>query len=183
MASGRMAIYRSERALGRSRSRHLLGGAGSRRALGGTMAQLSYDVGLWLYVLVLLCMVGLVAFLSLAQTTSVAKQVERMESLEGELRQLKWDNNALLLQIVQYQQMLRIQQQARAMGLSEAEDIEYVEVVLDQPDTSSGGDIAQDSPSSLPMGSSPLPVWLRHVVRQFAEWAAGGTARAEQLEQ
>jgi len=183
MASGRIAISRSERALGPARSQHLLGRAVSRRVLGGTMPQLSYDVGLWLYVLILLCMVGLLAFLHLAQTTSVTKQIEEMESLEGELRQLKWDNNALLLQIVQYQQMLRIQQEARAMGLAEAEDIEYVEVVLDQPDTSLGGDIAQHSPLSPPMGPSHLPVWLQHVLRQFGDWAGGGTARAEPLEQ
>jgi hypothetical protein len=69
------------------------------------------------------------------------------------------------------------------MGLAEAEDIEYVEVVLDQPTTSLGSDSAHRSPPSSPTDSSPLPVWLHDVVRQFAEWIGGGTARAEHLEQ
>ena len=72
-------------------------------------------------------MIGLVAFLYLAQTTSVARQIEEMEKLERELSHLRWDNNAVELQIAQYQEMSRIQREARALGLREPEHMEYIE--------------------------------------------------------
>lgn len=164
MASGRTAVTRSARALGQARPR------------------LPSEVGPWLYILFLLCLIGLVAFLYLAQTASVALQIEEMESLEKDLRDLKWDNNALLLQIAQHQQMSRIKQEATAMGLAEAEHVEHVEVLLDQPDASLGGDIEHDSPSSLPMASSHLPAWLNQVARQFGRWTSGGIVRADELD-
>jgi len=182
MAGGRIAVSRRERVLGRTMPRHLSGRDMSSQALGGTIPQLGYDVGPWLYVLALLCMVALVAFLYLAQTTAVARQIEEMESLERQLRQLRWDNNALLLQIAQYQKMSRIKQEARDMGLAEAQDVEYVEVVLDQSEKSSDGDIAPHVPSSLPTTSSHSPAWLEHVMRQLRNWLSVDTVLAEQLD-
>jgi cell division protein FtsL len=151
-------------------------------ALGQAGRRLPSEVGPWLYILLLLCLIGLVAFLYLAQTASVAKRIEEMESLEEDLRDLKRDNNALLLQIAQRQQMSRIKQEARAMGLAEAEHVEHVEVMLDQPDASLGDDMAHNSPSSSPLGSSHLPAWLNRVVRQFGRWTSGHIVRAEDLD-
>ena len=172
MADGRIGTSRTEQTLGPARS--------SQAVFGEAIPQLSHDVGPWLYVVALLCLVGLVAFLYLAQTTSVAKQTEEMESLEGELHRLKWDNDALLLQIAQHQRASRIKQEAKAMGLGEADQVEYIEVALDRPDVSLGGDMAERSPSSLPMASPRFPAWLDRLVAQFGDWASGGPVPADQ---
>jgi len=155
--------------------------SGSEHSPKRAISEPADDLKRWLYVLVLLVLVSLVAFLYLAQASYVAKQTEEMKALESNLRELKKDNNALLLRIAQYEQMPRIEQEARALGFGEPEHIGYVEVVLDEPAPLLGGEAAPDSLSPSPDVSSHLPTWLHNVLCQFREWVNLGTAGAGQV--
>ncbi len=170
MAGGRRAASGNGSASGRATSRH---------DLGEVIPRLSPDVGPWLYLLALFCLLSLVAFLYLRQTTSVVKLIQEMEELEQQRRHVNWDNNALRLQIATRQPVSRIQQEARAMGLGEAESIEYVEVYWDEP--GSGVDGA-GPPHSVPTPQATLavPTWLRPLVQQFGDWASQDVGSAEQ---
>ena len=170
MAGGRTAVSGSGSALVR---------ATSRDDSGKVIPRLSSDVGPWLYLLALFCLLGLVAFLYLRQTTSVVKLIEEMEDLEHQGRHLDWDINALRLQVATRQPISRIQQEARGMGLGEAEHIEYVEVQWDEPGGPADGTGSQHT-APTPHGTLALPAWLQPLVQQFGAWASQDVGLAEQ---
>lgn len=170
MAGGRRAASGSASASGRATSRH---------DSGEVVPPLSPDVGPWLYLLALFCLLSLVAFLYLRHTTSVVKLIDEMEYLEQQRRHLNWDNNALRLQIATRQPIARIQQEARAMGLGEAESIEYVEVQWDEPGSGVDGTGSQRNVPT-PQAPLALPSWLRPLVQQFGDWASPDAGSAEQ---
>jgi len=161
MGSGRIAASRSETFLGQA------------------IAQLSDDLRRWLYVLALLCLISLLAFLYLTRASHVARQIEEMRGCESQLRELRRANSAILLQIAQCEQLPRIQQAARDLGLGEPQHIEYVEVVLDQPAPLFGDEMAREPPLSSPVDSSHLSGWWQKALCQFADWILGSVARAE----
>jgi cell division protein FtsL len=170
MAGGRRAASGNGSASGRATSRH---------DSGEVIPRLSPDAGPWLYLLALFCLLSLVAFLYLRQTTSVVKMIDEMEDLEQQRRHLNWDNNALRLQIASRQPIARIQQEARAMGLGEAEHIEYVEVQWDEPGSGVDGTWPQHNVPT-PQATFVLPSWLRPLVQQFGAWASQDVVSAEQ---
>ncbi len=170
MAGGRRAASGNGSASGRATSRY---------DSGEVIPRLSPDVGPWLYLLALFCLLGLVAFLYLRQTTSVVKLIEEMEYLEQQRRHLNWDNNALRLEIARRQSIARIQQEARAMGLGEAEHIEYVEVQWDEPVSPVDGSGSQHNLPT-PQATFAVPSWLRPLVQQFGAWASQDVGPAEQ---
>jgi|GEM_PF-2033826 len=151
----------------------------NKNALPRAIPLVSYDLQRWLYVLALLCLISVLAFVYLAQASYVTKQIEEMENLEHKRGEIEQDNSALLLQIAQYEQMSRLQQEARALGLDEPEHVEYVEVVLDETATSSLDNVAYDPRSSSPASPSYLPAWWHSIVHQFGDWIKGGTAQIE----
>jgi cell division protein FtsL len=156
---------------------------------GRTIAQLSRDLGAWLYVALVLGLVTVLAFIYLAQASYVARQIDQMVQLETSLAELHEENSALLLRIAKYESMSRIKTEARAMGLSEARQLEYIEVVLDDAGPASQRDVVQDLPTSavtggqqfasLPNEPPPVVGVLRlapTIAQQFQGWICGGTA-------
>ena len=113
---------------------------------GRIIAQLSRDLGAWLYVAVVLGLVSVLAFAYLAQASYVARQIDLMAKLEGDLDVLHEENGMLLLRIAKVEDMSRIKAEARAMGLGEATHIEYVVVVLDDPQPAAQGPPATLNP-------------------------------------
>jgi hypothetical protein len=116
--------------------------------------------------------VAIVAASYLLQTTYVAEQAAEMERLETALREIRWVNNDLLLDIAQHQEMARIESEAVRLGLGPARQFEYVEVLVDAPASSIGegaakGWLAGDAVSK------HLPDWLSQLLGQFMAWASG----------
>ena len=136
---------------------------------------LSLDLKMWLYVLLALCMVSVLAFVHLGQTSDVAKQIEQMEQLEVQLLELKQGNNGLRLQIAEFEQMPRLMQQAQALGLGKPERIEYVEVSVPQPVAMTGGVVSRSVDRALTPMASPSPTWWIQAVQQFGSWVQVGS--------
>ena len=150
---------------------------------GRAIAQLSRDLGAWLYVGVTLVVVSALAFVYLGQASYVARQIELMVKLEEQIHDLHEANNALLLQIAGHEDMSRIKAEARAMGFGEAQQVEYVVVVLDDAsstvpkDAISGltSSAANGAPSSVPLLGDRVPTTagLRlasAIAQQFQSW-------------
>ena len=148
------------------------------------IAQLSGDLGLWLYLAIVLVVGTALAFAYLAQASYAARQIETMVELEQKLSELHEQNSVLRLQVAGYEDITRIKSEARAMGLGEAAQVEYVEVVLDEPATPGG-----TAPSSKAGGdqSSALSGWnsvtdwpgvrfVSVIARQFQAWISRGVA-------
>ncbi len=156
---------------------------------GRIIAQLSRDLGACLYVAVVLGLVSVLAFAYLAQASYVARQIDLMAKLEGDLDVLHEENSMLLLRIAKVEDMSRIKAQARAMGLGEATHIEYVVVVLGDPQPAVRADTTLNSlangatavRSSVASEGNDVaaPEGLRLVsaiAQQFQGWISGGTA-------
>jgi hypothetical protein len=159
---------------------------------GRTIAQLSRDLGAWLYVAVVLGLVTVLAFTYLAQASYVARQIEKMVKLEQRLGELHEENSALLLRIAKYEELSRIKSEAQAMGLGEAKHVEYVEVVLEEATPGPQGDAVRELPTGansggqqavppkydtpLTIGSLPL---APTIVQQFQGWIRRGTSGRE----
>jgi hypothetical protein len=148
------------------------------------IAQWSRDLGMWLYVAALICLVSMLAFVYLAQASYVAGQMEQMVGLEYQVRTIKEDSNALLVCIARYEDLSRIKTEARALGLGEPKHVEYVEVVVDEPLSPTGwggGDSPHGSSAGEGIGlQPPSPGLWSKAVQQFRQWIVGGTVRAEQ---
>ncbi len=151
-----------------------------RPLLGGALPWLSADVGPWLYVLAALFLISLLGFVHVGQASYVARQVEDMGKLESQLYELKHRNNTLRLRIAQREQMPWIKQQARAMGFSEPQHIEYVEVWVDEPPPAAGGGAEHEGRAPAPLALSQLPGWWHGALRQFSDWVRVGNSRAGQ---
>jgi hypothetical protein len=115
---------------------------------------------------------AIVAGAYLGQTTYVAGQAREMEKLERQLREMRWANNDLLLEIAQYQDMSRIEREAAESGLGPAQQFEYVEVMVDGLPSPSGGGAAEGVSGRVAV-LKHLPEWLRRMLEQFLAWAAG----------
>jgi cell division protein FtsL len=156
---------------------------------GRTIAQLSSDLGAWLYVAVVLALVSVLAFVYLAQASYVARQINEMVELEQQLDVLHEENSALLLRIAKYEDMSRIKTEAKAMGLGEAQHVEYVEVVLDDASPAPQGDVVRGLPTSavsdgqqsaplqndMPLAAAGMRL-PSTIVQQFEGWIGSGTA-------
>jgi hypothetical protein len=147
------------------------------------IAQLARDLGGWLYVAGTLVLVSVLAFVYLGQASYVARQIELMVELEQQIDDLHEANNALLLQIAGHEDMSLIKAEARAMGLGEAKQVEYVVVVLDDATSAvlkgaaSGltTSAANGAPSSVPLLADRVPTTagLRlasAIAQQFQSW-------------
>lgn len=156
---------------------------------GRTIAQLSRDLGAWLYVAIVLGLVSVLAFVYLAQASYVARQIDLMVELEQQLDVLHEQNSVLLLRIAKFEEMSRIKSQATAMGLGQAKSVEYVEVVLDDASPVAPRDSTQGSPTSGVHGGQssgslenqglPATGALRFaptIAQQFQGWIGRGTA-------
>jgi hypothetical protein len=159
---------------------------------GRTVAQLSRDFGVWLYVGAVLSLVTVLAFVYLAQASYVARQIEDMVMLEHELDDVHEVNSALSLRIAKYEDMPRIKTEAKAMGLGEATRVEYLEVVVDDAGPGSQGDVIQNLPtgaiggnqqSGLSQSGATYAVGgLRvapTIAQQFQGWIGRGTAQRD----
>lgn len=119
------------------------------------IAQLSRDLGAWLYVAGTLVLVSVLAFVYLGQASYVARQIELMVELEEQIDGLHEANNALLLHIAEHEDMSRIKAEARAMGLGEAKQVEYVVVVLDGVSSTVPNDAVSSLATSAANGAQP----------------------------
>lgn len=154
------------------------------------VARLSRDLGAWLYVAVVLGLVSALAFVYLAQASYVAGQIDEMAELERKLDLLHEENNALLLRISRYEDMSRIQTEARAMGLGEAQQVEYVVVVVDDSGPVQWEDVVSGLPPGAVRGTLPSASLQNEgapttaglglaatIAQQFQGWIGAGTYR------
>jgi len=123
---------------------------------------------------------AIVAAVYLGETTYVAGQMQEMEDLERRLRETRWVNNDLLLEIAQHQHMSRIEEEATALGLGPPEQFQYVEVMVGELTSPPHAGTAETWSDNLPL-SRHLPEWLQRMWEQFLAWAAGPVVRAEQV--
>lgn len=161
------------------------------KVIGQRVMPWSEDTRRWLYVAALLCLISLLALLYLTQAGYVARQIEEMDLVQREMQDVKESNNALLLEIAQYEDMSRIQQQARAQGLGPATQVEYAEVFVDESlsglsDTAAvnGSDVERGSLPSASSGQPGRPAqrsWWQSVFDQFDAWIQGGFAARPRL--
>jgi hypothetical protein len=129
------------------------------------------EVGRWGSVLVAVGMLSLLAFVQLGQASYVARQVDTMQTLEGKLISLKQTNNSLRLRIAEQALPARIRAEARALGLGEAQDVEYVVVTLSEPSAVVGAHSPQGlSGVSQQPSLARLPGWLHGALSQFTDW-------------
>lgn len=178
----------SKRALN-SQSNHILEWAMSHgemnRAMPNALSdraslQQSQDLTQWLYVLALLCLISLLAFLYLAQASYVAREMDATGTLETTIQVLKKENNKLRLEIALKEDSVRIQQEARAMGFVVPQQVEYVEVVLNESATPSAAAASDSQPSSTADALSAYGWWVS-ILRQFRDWIDESTIQTEQL--
>ncbi len=132
------------------------------------LPRVSADVRPWLFVIAALCLVSVLAFVQLSQASYVARQLDEMSRLESDMLAIRQRNNTLRLKIAEYGRMPRIVQEARALGLGEAERVEYVAVSISgmpaTAQTRTQPEQAQPLANSL-----HLPSWLQAAFREFAE--------------
>ncbi len=152
-----------------------------------TIAQWYHGLGGWLYVVLVLAVITVMAFVYLYQASYVALQIDRMVALEERLDELHEQNSALLLRIAGYEDMSRIKNEARAMGLGEATHVEYVEVVVGGAAPRDGA--VQESPTGSTYGTQPSSLpddealprtggsWVASTItQQFQSWIGTGMA-------
>jgi cell division protein FtsL len=157
-----------------------------------TVSQLSHELGAWLYIAVVLGVVSALAFVYLAEASYVARQIDQMVELEQELDELHEQNSALLLSISKYEEVSRIETQAKAMGFGEPAHVEYLEVAVDDASPAAQGSAVQGAPSGAVSGgqqSAPLQddsplaaAGLRlpsSIAQQFQGWIGMATAAQE----
>ena len=150
------------------------------------IAQWFRALGAWLYVVLVLGLITAMVFVYLYQANYVALQIEQMVTLERRLDELHEQNSALLLRIAKYEDMSRIETEARAMGLGEATHVEYIQVVLD--DAAARNETTQGAATGSTYSTQPsglrgdvLPTtggsWVSSAItQQFQGWIGGGTA-------
>jgi len=146
------------------------------------LLRLSPELTKWLYVVGLLVLVSLLAFVYLAQASIVARQIDEMANLESQIQAIKRQNNELRLRVARLEDLPLTQTQARALGFREATKIEYVEVLVDEPAASGGPGVGTTAASGAGSGkvrSPPSGLWS-DVVQQFQDWIFGGTVRADE---
>jgi len=148
------------------------------RPLRGNLSRLSHEVGPWLYAVVLVCFFAIVAATYLGETTYVAGQMQEVERLERQLREIRWVNNDLLLEIAEHQPMSRIEGEAVALGLGPAQEYQYVEVMVEEPANAPDATAGKGG-SGIAALLQHLPESLRRMLEQFAAWAAGPVLPAE----
>jgi len=141
----------------------------------------SAEVRPWLYVIASVCLVSLLAFIQLSQASSVSRQVDVMERLERDVLILRQRQNLLRLQIAEYERTPRIRQEARALGLGEAQHIEYVRVATVDAATAraGGGQVRAEPPQTTTFVG--LPKWLSGALLRLGDWVglAGLSAEAQ----
>jgi cell division protein FtsL len=156
----------------------------NRNVIGHTSARVTIRPRQLAYAGAVMCLFFSLAFLYLVQAGQVARQTRQMEDLESEVERLKQQNNGVLLEISQHQQAARIKQQARALGLTEPDQVEYVVVEVDEtaPGAQNEGRLTlgagTDEPVFPALASLDLaPGWQR-LVRQFRNWlnVGGGSS-------
>jgi hypothetical protein len=156
MGSGRMSVYRSGSLAGRA------------------VPQASYDTRRWWYALLLLSIASILVFLYLFEAARVARLNGDMEDLESELSQLQQANSALVVRIADAVQLPQLKQRAKALGFAPPQQVDYIEVLLDQPAFPAE---AIAAPSDVILSElSPYSVWQR-VWRQFSDWMGGGSGQ------
>ena len=165
MNSGRMAV------------------SSNHNVLGHTSARVTIRPRQLAYAAAIMCLFFSLAFLYLVQAGQVAQQIRQMEDLESEVERLKQQNSGVLLDLSQYQKAAHIKQQARVLGLTEPDQVEYVVVEVDE---SAPG--AQDADLQTPGAGSgePLlpalaaldlaPGWQQRLARQFRNWLNVGAS-------
>ena len=164
MASNRMTLWHSRSPIAAVLTRDLWMPYVTRRLA---------EVGRWSSLLVAVGVLCLLAFVQLGQASYVARQIDAMQMLENELISLKQTNNSLRLRIAEQELPARIRAEARALGLGEAQDVEYVAVTLVETSAAAGGHNSQWSAGvSGRQNLARLPAWLHGVLSQFANWIA-----------
>jgi len=163
----------------------------SRRSnwLQRSVAQLFHDLGAWLYVVAVVVLATVLAFVYLAQASYAARQIELMVDLEKKLDLLHEENSILRLQIAGHEDPSRIKAEARAMGLGEATRVEYIEVLLDEAGPLARGNTTQSLPGSgansgqlsALQGRNGVTAWpdvrfVSSIAQQFQGWISKGTA-------
>ncbi len=140
---------------------------------------LSADLIPWLYMAAALCLIGTLGFVYVGQASQVASLIGDMEDLESDFYDLKQQNNALRLEIAQYEQVSQLRERAQALGFVEAETIEYVVVVLDEEHavTNDSGRTGVGQAGLGPL--SQLPASWHGIWRQFTNWV--GVAGAQSM--
>ncbi len=148
----------------------------SERAVLSVSPRISDDARRVAYAMVLLGTVTALIFVYLWQAGRVERLKERMWTLESDIQTIKRDNNELVLEIGRAQQLGSLQQRARALGLGEAQTVEYLEVVVPVFDggKASMGYAASRSDADV----QELPAWVQRIVWQFREWARSNADRA-----
>ncbi|HUT15712.1 MAG TPA: hypothetical protein VMY98_05655 [Anaerolineae bacterium] len=138
------------------------------------MSDWSNDQRRWAYVLTLLLAASLLSFVHLAQTGYVVRQIEGMEKAEVRLLDLKRQNNALRVEIAEYQQWSRLRREARAMGFAEPHHVEYVTAFTSAaPAPPSEGEMPGTELPSSPTLSGRSTDWWHTLVNQFGAWIRG----------
>ena len=131
----------------------------------------SNDQRRWAYVLVLLLAASVLSFVHLAQTGYVVRQIEDMEEAEVKLLDLKRENNALRLEIAEYQRWSDLRREARAMGFAEPHQVEYITAFTSVAPTPS---LEAEMPGTeIPLSptlSESSPDWWHTLVKQFGAW-------------
>ena len=135
------------------------------------MSGWSNDQRRWAYVLVLLLAASVLSFVRLAQTGYVVRQIEDMEEAEVELLDLKRENNALRLEIAEYQRWSDLRREARAMGFAEPQQVEYIAAFTSAaPAPSLEGEMPGTEIPLPPTLSESSPDWWHTLVKQFGAW-------------
>jgi hypothetical protein len=132
-------------------------------------------------------LISLLAFVYLTQASHVARQIEQMENLERDLQQLKQQNDDIRLQIADNEQLPRIKEQAQKMGLAQPEQMQYLEVVSDEPVSASqqavpvrasqpaaGGDKSAHGSASPAAETASSSGWGHALLSQFSAWVGVG---------
>jgi hypothetical protein len=132
------------------------------------LPRVSTDLRPWVFIVASLCLATVLAFVQLSQASYVSRQVEEMSRLESDLLATRQRNNTLRLQIAEARRMPRLMEQARALGLTEAERVDYVTVSAADV-APMAARVAQISQSHASTDGVPLPSWLRTALLRVAE--------------
>jgi len=156
----------------------------NQNVIGHTSARVTIRPRQLAYAAAVMCLFFSLAFLYLVQAGQVARQIRHMEELESEVERLKQQNNGVLLEISQHQQAARIKQQARALGLTDPGQVEYIVVEVDGVTPG-----AQDASAFTPGAGTDAPLlpalaaldlapgWQQRLARQFRSWLnVGGSS-------
>ena len=142
------------------------------------MSDLSESQRRWVHILAGLLLVSVLAFVYLAQTGDVVRQIEEMQHLEATLSQVKRENSRLRLRVAEYEQWPRLRHEAGDLGFAEPLHVEYVEVLVSAPPVYP---LENEMLGETPLLAPSLDVSSRwqELRRQFAAWIRGEQADAE----